>query len=108
MPPRYTYVWEFQVAPEHVATFIHHYGPDGRWSELFRRAPGYIETLLLEDPSMPGRYVTVDRWENAVAFQSFRARYGDAYAELDRLCEALTVDERSFGTFREVAPDEAS
>lgn len=102
MTPRYTYVWEFQVAPEHVATFIQHYGPDGSWAELFRRAPGYIETLLLEDPSMPGRYVTVDRWENAAASESFRERYGDAYAELDRLCEVLTVDERSFGTFREV------
>jgi heme-degrading monooxygenase HmoA len=104
MPARYTYVWEFQVLPGNEALFAHHYGAAGSWAQLFRRAPGYVETLLLKDPATPGRYVTVDRWENAAAFESFRERFGDAYEELDRRCAALTVEERSLGAFEEIGP----
>jgi heme-degrading monooxygenase HmoA len=101
MPARYTYVWEFQVLPENEALFAYHYGPEGSWAKLFRRAPGYVETRLLKDRAMPGRYVTVDRWENAAAFESFREHFGEAYMELDRSCDKLTVDERSLGAFEE-------
>jgi heme-degrading monooxygenase HmoA len=102
MAARYTYVWEFQVPPENEALFAQHYGAEGSWAKLFRRAPGYVETLLLKDRATPGRYVTVDRWENAAAFDSFRARFGEAYEELDRRCDALTVDERPLGAFEEI------
>lgn len=103
MPARYTYIWEFQVSPENEATFVQRYGPNGSWAELFRRTPGYVETLLLKDQSMPGRYVTVDRWVSASAFASFRKQFGEAYAELDRICDELTISERALGSFREVA-----
>lgn len=101
MPARYTYVWEFQVSPDNEAGFVRHYGPGGSWVELFRRAPGHLETLLLKDQSVPGRYLTVDRWVSASAFESFRRQFSEEFAELDRACEALTHSEKSLGAFLE-------
>jgi len=100
----YTYVWEFVVAPEHVEEFERDYGPHGAWAELFRQAPGYIQTLLLRDAAQARRFVTVDRWESAEAYHGFRAQFSRQYAELDARCARLTLRETLLGTFEE-APD---
>lgn len=92
-------VWEFQVAPPAEAEFRRHYGPGGSWARLFRRSPGYIETLLLHDAAVPQRYVTVDLWESAPAFEAFRERFADEYAALDARCEQLTTREVDLGSF---------
>jgi hypothetical protein len=60
---RFTYIWEFYVAPSAQAQFEFEYGPYGSWVTLFRSSPGHIETLLLHDHADPLRYVTVDRWD---------------------------------------------
>ncbi|GLQ92040.1 antibiotic biosynthesis monooxygenase family protein [Dyella acidisoli] len=95
----YTYIWEFQVKPEQEASFLEHYGSEGIWVQLFKQAPGFIETLLLRDRDVPYRYVTVDRWQSAAAYQAFRTQFAEAYAALDRACESLTSAEREIGTF---------
>jgi quinol monooxygenase YgiN len=97
----YTYLWEFIVEPEHVEEFERHYGPQGSWVELFRLAPGYIQTLLLRDSSEPRRFVTIDRWENAEAYNKFRADFSRQYTDLDTRCEELTVRESLLGNFDE-------
>lgn len=102
MSVRFACVWEFQVPPTAEAEFRRHYGPDGSWVRLFRKDPAYLETLLLNDRSTPGRYVTVDRWKSAEAYRSFRDRFAEEYAALDRLCEALTSRESDLGSFTEV------
>jgi heme-degrading monooxygenase HmoA len=51
-----------------------------------------------------GRYVTIDRWESAAAFDAFRRRYAREFEALDRDCEALTTDERPLGSFTEIGP----
>jgi len=43
----YTCLWEFIVKTDHVEEFRQRYGPSGPWVALFRRAPGYLDTLLL-------------------------------------------------------------
>lgn len=48
---QYAYLWEFQARAGRQEEFERHYGPDGAWVTLFRKAPGYIETLLLRDRS---------------------------------------------------------
>lgn len=101
MRDRYTYVWEFRVATDAIADFERHYGPDGTWATLFKRSQGYIETLLLADRSLPGRYLTVDRWLDEAAYLSFRSRFAADYAALDSECEALTIEETFIGAFRE-------
>lgn len=71
----YSYVWEFLVSAGHRAAFEQHYGPEGTWVQLFRRFPGYRETLLLSDRSSPGRYLTIDRWQSEQAYLDFRSAF---------------------------------
>ncbi len=93
-------VWEFLVAPASRDAFLRAYGPDGPWVELFRLADGYRDSLLSEDRERPGRFVTLDVWESAAAYDAFRQRFADEYAAIDRSCEALTERETPLGTFR--------
>ena len=97
----YTYLWEFIVEPEHVEEFERHYGPEGSWVELFRQAPGYVETLLLRDSMDPRRFITIDRWESAEAYRTFRTVFSQQYTDRDRRCEGLTVRETLLGHFDE-------
>ena len=101
MAKGYVYAWEFRVPLESREAFERHYGAEGSWVQLFRRAPGYIGTLLLEDRTTPGRYLTIDRWQDEAAYVAFRAAFSRQYDALDRECAALTTDERLLGTFKE-------
>lgn len=97
----YTYIWQFQVRPERESEFLAQYGVDGAWVKLFRRSPGFIETLLLKDRSQPGRYLTIDRWRSEKAHADFRLAFASEYAELDSLGNGMTSDERFIGAFSE-------
>jgi hypothetical protein len=108
MDAQFTCVWEFEVPVTADAEFRRHYGPNGSWATLFRQDPAYIETLLLHDSRRIGRYLTVDRWRSASAYQSFRQRFAEQYDALDRACEKLTSREVSLGEFRELASERPS
>jgi heme-degrading monooxygenase HmoA len=97
----YVYVWEFRVRPEKAAIFEQTYGPNGDWAALFRRAAGYVGTLLLKDRAVANRYLTVDRWQSEAAYNQFRERFAAEYRALDERCEALTLEERSLGVYTE-------
>ena len=96
-----SYIWDFQVRPGCEAVFLEHYGADGSWARLFRRAEGFIETALLQDRTAERRYLTIDRWQSAEAYEAFRRQFAAQYGELDRQCETLTVSERCIGAFDE-------
>jgi heme-degrading monooxygenase HmoA len=96
---RYCCLWEFQVHLEWQAEFEGRYGAGGAWVALFLQAPGYIETLLLQDRSQNLRYVTIDRWESLEAYRAFRSQFSRQYEELDRLCQGLTTHEALLGEF---------
>jgi hypothetical protein len=108
MKSKYAYVWEFEVPPAADAEFRLRYGPNGSWVALFHQDPAHVETLLLEDQSNPGRYLTIDRWENSQAFQSFRERFAKQYEALDHLCERLTSRETFLGSFSVVSGEKAA
>ncbi len=95
----YTYIWAYRVKPDSLDAFLEHYGPDGRWVELFRRAEGYLGTELLRDRAEANRYVTIDRWSSAEAFAKFRSKFASEFEQLDRYCESFTEQEREIGTF---------
>jgi len=95
----YAYIWEFQVKPGSEAEFELHYGPDGTWVRLFRNSPDFIETLLLKDKAVAGRYITLDRWRNEAAWQAFQVAYAAQYAQLDKACENLTEKEQPLGSY---------
>lgn len=97
----YSYVWEFLISAQCRAAFEQHYGPEGTWVQLFGRAPGYRETLLLSDRSNPGRYLTVDRWQSEQAYVDFRSAFSAQYTELDADCGKLTTGEVFLGAFGE-------
>ena len=103
MSERYVYLWEFRTSALRRAEFERHYGAQGTWVQLFRRAPGYVGTELLHDGADPLRFVTIDRWMSASDYQSFRERFAREYAELDARCEELTVSETLIGRFGEPA-----
>ena len=102
--PGYTYLWEFIVKPHHCDEFQREYGPGGPWVALFRRAPGYIDTLLLRDRSNPQRFIIADRWKTADAHGAFLAAFSAEYAALDARCAHFTGRETPVGEFDEAAP----
>lgn len=95
----FTTLWEFTVLPSRQAEFESHYGPEGDWAELFRRAPGYLGSELLQDRSDPLRYLTVDRWESLEAWRAFRSRFAAEYERLDRQFEGLATREAPLGEY---------
>ena len=99
MKRTYTYIWAFEVHAEHADAFREHYREGGAWTQLFRRARGYLGTQLLQDESNALRFVTIDTWSNAEDYEAFRAQYASEYAALDRVCEAFTARETLIGHF---------
>jgi heme-degrading monooxygenase HmoA len=95
----FVYIWEFHVARDKQPEFERHYGSNGSWAQLFRRAGGYIETQLLKDNAHPERYLTIDRWQSEEAWQNFRVEFSEDYARLDGQCEALTASETFLGAY---------
>jgi quinol monooxygenase YgiN len=95
----YTYIWAFTVHPDHVDEFRAYYGEQGAWTQLFRRAHGYLGTRLLQDATERLRFVTIDTWSSVEDYEAFRASYASEYAALDRLCEGFTVEEALIGHF---------
>jgi heme-degrading monooxygenase HmoA len=91
-------VWRFRPAPGREADFRRAYGPDGAWARLFAQAPGYLGTELLRGREGDA-WVTIDRWRTALEHEAFARGHADAYAALDRECEALTVHEERIGEF---------
>ena len=66
---------------------------------LSPRSPAYNGTELLRDTADATRYLTLDRWESAAAFEAFKRQNAQPYAKLDAECEALTENERCLGSF---------
>ncbi len=94
--------WEFQVKPDKVAEFERRYGTHGDWANLFRRAKGFHHVTLGRSTQAAGHYLVTDVWEDAKSFAQFKKDFRDAYAELDKLCESLTIEEKHIGDFEPV------
>ena len=92
-------LWQFDIAEDKVAAFEDAYGPQGSWSTLFAHSAEYHGTELLKDAYVPGRYLTIDRWDSEAAFRAFRKQHDAAYETLDRACDPLTSSESRIGAF---------
>jgi len=95
----YRIVWAFNVKAGSVQAFETAYGPEGDWTKLFRRAPGYTRTELLKDVDTAGRYLTIDHWRSREDFWKFREAFRGEYLALDKRLAALTVREKLIGDF---------
>jgi len=78
------------------------YGPDGEWARFFRLGRGYVGTELLRDVEAPSRYLVVDRWESADAYNAFVAEHREDYMERVDATRFHYDSELRFGTFESV------
>jgi heme-degrading monooxygenase HmoA len=85
-----------------AAEFERVYGPEGEWAGFFRQGRGYVGTELLRDLEQPGRYLLVDRWESADAYNAFVAEHRDEYMRRVDETRFLYDSELRFGTFENV------
>ena len=92
-------VWEFHVREEQRSDFERHYADGGTWAEFFQRDAAYKGTQLLHDITDPGRYVTIDTWDDVDSYGAFRAVNRQEYSALDQQMEALTESEKRLGVF---------
>ena len=90
-------LWSYRVVPGREDEFEALYHGDGDWARLFRRDPAYLGTELLRDTGDRSHYVTIDRWRTRAAYDAFLASAHAGYAALDRLGDALTLEERPLG-----------
>jgi len=100
----------FSYEVRDAEAFERAYGADGEWADFFRQGTGYIGTELLRDVEIPGRYLVVDRWESAEAYNAFAAANRDEYMRRVDDTRFYYDQELRFGTFEAVwriAPSEA-
>jgi heme-degrading monooxygenase HmoA len=95
----YVIIWEFYVRPGMEERFEQVYGPWGDWARLFHEGEGYIATELNRDLKNKKRYVTLDFWTSAEAYEGFRKKYLAEYKAMDEKCGELTEREVELGTF---------
>jgi heme-degrading monooxygenase HmoA len=91
----YVRVWEYEVPPDRAGAFTAAYAASGPWGELFRRAGGFLGTELYRDSARPGRYLTIDRWQDEQAWQAFLTAFRPDYESLDARLEGIAAAERS-------------
>jgi len=82
--------------------FARVFGPDGEWAQFFRRGVGYIGTELLHDVDEPERYLVIDRWESADAYNAFLAEFQVEYLRRSDEARFYYIQELRFGTFENV------
>jgi heme-degrading monooxygenase HmoA len=92
----------FRYEVHDAAAFERAYGPDGEWAQFFRQGRGYIGTELLRDLEEPDRYLVVDRWESADAYNAFLGEHNAEYVQRADESRFHYLQELRFGTFENV------
>jgi heme-degrading monooxygenase HmoA len=92
----------FSYEVRDVAGFERAYGPDGDWAQFFAGANGYIGTELLRDVETPGRFLVIDRWDSADAYNSFASEHREEYMRRVDDTRFYYDQELRFGTFENV------
>jgi len=95
-------VFRYEVRDEE--SFEAAYGPEGDWAQFFRQGAGYIGTELLHDVEIPTRYLVIDRWESADAYNDFATAHRDEYMRRVDDTHFYYDQELRFGTFENVWP----
>ena len=101
----FTYIWEYHIKTACVQEFETAYGPAGTWVELFRQTTGYIRTELHQDRRQKNRYLTIDYWESAKAYQAFQQQFATQFETLNKQCDQWTHKEVHIGDFNEISLD---
>ena len=97
-------VWKFRPPAGREEEFARAYSGEGRWADLFAKAPGYRGTSLLRPVEKGGDWLTIDRWDSRADFEAFNQDLGEDYRTLDDELEGVAGKEEFVGAFDE--PDE--
>ncbi len=92
----------FSYETHDAAEFERAYGMDGDWAEFFGPGHGYIGTELIRDVETPGRYLVIDRWDSADAYNDFVAANREEYMRRVDETRFLYDSELRFGTFESI------
>lgn len=98
----------FSYEARDAPAFESAYGPNGDWAQFFRSGRGYIGTELLRDVETPGRYLVVDRWESAEAYNAFAAEHREEYMRRVDDTRFHYDQELRLGTFASVWQDDST
>jgi heme-degrading monooxygenase HmoA len=98
----------FRYEARDPAAFEQAYGQNGDWAAFFQQGAGYIGTELLRDVEEPDRYLVIDRWESAEAYNVFLAAYQDEYLRRADEARFHYLQELRFGTFENIWDDPAA
>ena len=99
-PVAFAAVFAYEVADGDAGAFEAAYGPDGDWARFFRAADGYLGTELLRETREEGRrYLVIDRWRSAAAYERFLGEREDEYARRSAAAERLYRVETIVGRF---------
>ena len=94
-------VFSYEVVRD-AAEFERVYGTEGEWAEFFRQGRGYIGTEFLHDVEASTRYLVIDRWESAEAYNQFVAANREDYMRRVDETRFLYDSELRLGTFETV------
>jgi heme-degrading monooxygenase HmoA len=97
----------FSYEVRETSEFERVYGPGGEWAQFFAGAAGYIGTELLRDVELASRYLVIDRWESAEAYNAFAAANREEYMRRVDDSRFHHEQELRFGTFENVWPTSA-
>jgi heme-degrading monooxygenase HmoA len=92
----------FSYEVRDVEEFERAYGAEGDWAQFFGQGQGYIGTELLRDVEAPGRYLVIDRWESAEAYNAFATEHRDEYMRRVDDTRFYYEQELRLGTFESV------
>ena len=95
----------FAYETDDPAVFEEVYGSGGAWAAFFSSGAGYVGTEVLRDIEQAGRYVVVDRWESAEAYNRFVEEHRDEYMRRVDETAYLYRQELRLGTFENVWTD---
>jgi len=92
----------FRYEVREPETFERAYGPNGDWAAFFRKGAGYIGTELLRDVEEPERFMVIDRWTSADAYNAFLNDHQAEYLRRADETRLHYLQELRFGTFENV------
>jgi heme-degrading monooxygenase HmoA len=93
-------VFEYEVEPGKTAAFEAVYGAGGEWARFFAGGEGYLGTELLRgSDGAAARFVLIDRWRSAAAYDAFLDTHAVEYRRRNEDARRLYVRERTVGRF---------
>jgi heme-degrading monooxygenase HmoA len=92
----------FSYEVRDAAEFERAYGAEGEWAQFFRQGRGYIGTEVLRDVEHPTRYLVIDRWDSAEAYNAFTQENREEYMRRVDDTRFYYDQELRLGTFENV------